>query len=346
MIDRPPNTPQNQKRQHKLASAVKNGNGKSKKVCEVKIFVSYSHKDELFKQELETHLSLLKRQNLISVWNDRRIEPGDNWASKIDENLVSADIVVILISSDFIASDYCYEVEMKKAFDLHKEGRLTLIPFVLRYCDWHSAPFGAIQGLPRDARPVDAFTRRDEAYLQLVSKIRGLAKESTHPAPNVKFDASKVNPDLDHTSAKRSSNLHIRRKPTDLDKKRYVETAFKIICEFVRASAQELSHRNDDVETVENVAPDRLEVSVFIRGSCESKMSIWRSSEWGNDSIRYSTSGNSANAWNGEFTLREVDDNLGFNSMATTIYSSQNKMMTIDECAEEAWDEIMKPLQR
>ncbi len=315
----------------------------------MKIFLSYSHKDELFKQELETHLSLLKRQNLVSVWNDRRIEPGDNWAKEIDNNLVSADLVLILVSADFIASDYCYDIEMKKAFELHQKGELRVIPVILRHCDWHSAPFGSIQGLPKDARPIDSFTRKDEAYLEVAGAIRGFAEKGRQNDTRLSFTAETTDPDDAATSSqsqKRSSNLHVRRKPTDLDKKKFVVEAFVTIAEYVRASAQELSRRNDDVEVIENASDDQLTVSLFSNGKLKSECRVWRASDWGSESIRYSTSNLSNNSWNGEFNIRELDDQLGFTSMHATIFSSDKEFMSADECAEEVWDQIMAPLQR
>ena len=87
-----------------------------------KVFISYSHKDESHRKDLEEHLSMLKRQNIISVWHDRKITAGDDWKQRIDENLESAGIVIFLVSSSFLGSDYCYDVEVKRAIERHEEG--------------------------------------------------------------------------------------------------------------------------------------------------------------------------------------------------------------------------------
>jgi internalin A len=79
------------------------------------VFISYAHEDEPLRQQLETHLSLLRRQGLIANWHDRQILPGTEWEKEIDAHLESAQLVLLLISPDFLASDYCYEIEMKRA---------------------------------------------------------------------------------------------------------------------------------------------------------------------------------------------------------------------------------------
>src|SRR5713226_5126476 len=86
----------------------------------IKVFLSYAHEDEPLLRKLETHLSLLKRQGLISTWYDRQIVPGTNWAATIDEQLEQASIILLLVSADFLASDYCYGVEMQRALQRHQ----------------------------------------------------------------------------------------------------------------------------------------------------------------------------------------------------------------------------------
>ncbi|HHP7245658.1 MAG TPA: toll/interleukin-1 receptor domain-containing protein, partial [Elainellaceae cyanobacterium] len=137
-------------------------------------YYSYSHKDELLRDELETHLKILQRQGLIQPWHDRRLFPGDDWVNEIDDNLNRADIILLLISSDFIASDYCYEIEMKQAMNRHEEDKARIIPIILRPCDWQSTPFGKLSWLPQDGhrRPVTQWQNRDEAWLNVETGIK------------------------------------------------------------------------------------------------------------------------------------------------------------------------------
>src|SRR5215472_6110261 len=98
----------------------------------VKIFISYAHKDEALRDELEKHLSLLQRQGFITSWNDRQILPGTEWAYAISEHLNTAQIILLLISSDFLASDYCYSIEMERALERHEAGEAYVVPVILR----------------------------------------------------------------------------------------------------------------------------------------------------------------------------------------------------------------------
>src|SRR5579871_6055802 len=118
------------------------------------LFYSYSHKDEELRNELENHLSILKRQGVVEFWHDRKIEAGNEWAKEIDANLESADVILLLVSADFLASDYCYCKEMDRALERHKNGLAKVIPVILRPCEWQEAPFSHIQALPQDTRPV------------------------------------------------------------------------------------------------------------------------------------------------------------------------------------------------
>lgn len=138
----------------------------------IHLFYSYSHKDEELRNQLETHLALLRRQGLIDQWHDRRIGPGQEWAGAIDVNLESAQIILLLASADFIASDYCYEKEMARAIERHEAGDARVIPVILRAVDWKDAPFAKLQALPKDGKPVTAWADRDAAWLDVAQGIR------------------------------------------------------------------------------------------------------------------------------------------------------------------------------
>lgn len=143
----------------------------------VEVFCAYSHKDELLRDQLEAHVSLLKRRALISVWHDRRITGGDEWSDEISDHLNSADIILLLVSKDFIASDYCYEKEMTRAMQRHQLREARVVPIILRACDWDFAPFSKLQALPKDGRPVRSWKDRDEAFKNIALGIRKLAEE-------------------------------------------------------------------------------------------------------------------------------------------------------------------------
>src|SRR5215467_10843175 len=105
------------------------------------IFISYAHEDEPLRQQLEVHLSLLQRQELIDSWHDRHILAGEEWVNEIDKHLKAASIILLLISPDFFASDYCSDTEMKYALERHERGEARVIRIILRPCDWRTSPF-------------------------------------------------------------------------------------------------------------------------------------------------------------------------------------------------------------
>jgi 5'-methylthioadenosine/S-adenosylhomocysteine nucleosidase len=149
----------------------------SERKCRVRLFCSYSHRDEDLRKELEPHLKLLQRQGLIDVWFDRDIEANEDWRQQVDHNLEKADIILLLISADFIASDYCYEKEMRRALERHERGDARLIPVILRDVNLKGAPFANLQYLPKDGRPVTLWENRDTAWRSISEGIEKIAKQ-------------------------------------------------------------------------------------------------------------------------------------------------------------------------
>ena len=139
---------------------------------QVKLFISYSHRDERYLKGLETHLASLRRQGVVADWHDRMISPGEKWRQKINDNLDLADCVLLLVTPDFIASDYCYSVEMEQALDKHREGRILILPIIVRPVDWQHTPLGELQVLPKDGKPIVEWSIRDRAWLDVTRGLR------------------------------------------------------------------------------------------------------------------------------------------------------------------------------
>ena len=138
----------------------------------VPIFYSYAHADEDLKDKLEKHLSGLRQQGFISEWHDRQIVAGTDWAKAIDKHLNTASIILLLISPDFISSNYSYSIEMQRALERQRTGDAIVIPIILRPVDWQEAPFAHLQSLPRDAKPITTWQNQDEAFLNVATGIR------------------------------------------------------------------------------------------------------------------------------------------------------------------------------
>ena len=145
------------------------------------VFFSYAHEDELLRNELEKHLSLLRRQGFITAWHDRLITPGTDWMQTIDDHLESASIILLLISADFVASDYCYGIEMQRALQRNQTGQALVLPILLRPVDWKGAAFGHLQVLPTNAQPITVWKNQDEAFADVAVGIYQAIENFTRP---------------------------------------------------------------------------------------------------------------------------------------------------------------------
>lgn len=144
----------------------------TKPIKKVKVFYCYSRKDDLLREALEHHLEPLKHSGQILVWHDREIQPGMNWKQEIDIRLNSSNIILLLVSANFIKSDYCYSIEMQKALAKHKAGEARVIPIILRPVLWKETPLGDLQALPTNGKPITLWRNRDEAFEDVAKGIQ------------------------------------------------------------------------------------------------------------------------------------------------------------------------------
>ena len=143
----------------------------------LEVFFSYSHKDETLCDELNAHLAAMKRQNVIKNWTDRRITAGDEWRDEIEKHLDSADLILLLVSSDFLNSEFCYLIETSRALLRHESGDARVIPVIVRPVDWQDLPISKLQALPKDSKPVTSWPNRDEAWQNVAQGIRKAIEE-------------------------------------------------------------------------------------------------------------------------------------------------------------------------
>jgi tetratricopeptide (TPR) repeat protein len=138
----------------------------------IEVFYSYAPEDELLRAELEKHLSLLQRQGLIAAWHNRHILAGMDWTQAIDTHLEQASIILLLVSADFLASDYCYGIEMQRVLERNEAKQAQVIPILLRPVDWYSAPFAHLQPLPTNAKAITTWNNQDEAFTSVATSLR------------------------------------------------------------------------------------------------------------------------------------------------------------------------------
>jgi hypothetical protein len=136
------------------------------------VFISYSHQDKKLRGKLEIHLGNLKRQQIITSWCDGDIHPGAEWQSEIIQHLNRAQIILLLVSADFMASDFCYSIEMTRAIARHDANQARVIPIILRPTDWKDAPFAKLKMLPTDGKAVTGWPTPDDAFADVIQGIR------------------------------------------------------------------------------------------------------------------------------------------------------------------------------
>ena len=138
----------------------------------VSVFMSYAHEDEQLRVALCKHFAVLEHKGLITTWYDRRITAGKEWKGEIDRNLESAGIILLLVSADFMDSDYCYDVEMTRALERHERQEGLVVPIILRPVMWQDTPFSKLQALPTDGKPVTTWDNLDSALVDVTEGIK------------------------------------------------------------------------------------------------------------------------------------------------------------------------------
>jgi hypothetical protein len=315
------------------------------------LFFSYSHVDESLRDQLEVHLAGLKRQNLITAWHDRRIVAGSNLGTAIDTNLDAAEVILLLISPDFIASDYCYDREMKRAMQRHERGEAKVIPVVLRPCDWHDLPFGKLLAAPKDGKPITTWANTDEALLDVERAIKAalselrkksgpdaLSKRAQPAAPAWKEAASAL-------GGPRSSNLRVKEEFSDLDLDRFRHEGYEFIARFFENSMQELASRNADLEQrFQRVDATRFTAAVYRNGRkiCKGSAAL-SGGAMGSTSIEYTMDDSPRHAGMNEAVYVKSDkQSLYFEALG--MQSSREKL-TMQGAAELFWEIFIRPLQ-
>lgn len=148
----------------------------AKKQRAIQIFCCYAHEDDRLLEKLKTHLKPQQRQGLIHIWHDRDIRAGAEWEKEIEQELNKAQVVLLLVSPDFVASDYCYNTEMQQVLERHARGEIHAIPIILRPTDWRITPLGKLPALPKDGKPITTWSNSDNAYLDVVTGIRTIVE--------------------------------------------------------------------------------------------------------------------------------------------------------------------------
>lgn len=316
---------------------------------------SYAHADEALRNELEKHLSPLKRIGRISTWHDRRIVAGEEFEGQIDHYFSTADIILLLISSDFIASDYCYQIEMANALQRHERGEAVVIPVILRPCAWHQLPFDKLLAATVDGKPISQFPNYDDGFVQVVNAVsRALDKLGTKalpaPLPHPAVGLSSVAAPATSNNWPRSSNLSIPKSFSDLDRDRTCREGFEYLARFFENSLTELKQRNTGLETdLHRRDADAFTCSVYLHGSKVCHCGLWRSSRGsGSGEIYYGTGGITHNSYNESMTITDNGQLLGFLPLmgGFGMGGQRDQLLTNEGMAEHFWEVFISPLRQ
>lgn len=148
----------------------------------INVFFSYSHIDKKIREDIDKHLSVLKRSNIIETWYDNEIPAGDDFDHVIKEELEKADIILLLVSADFLHSSYCQDVEMKRALQKYRSGEAKVIPIIVDTCDWRHTELGNLKSIPTNGKEITKYRNRREAYQNITNEIRDIAFSLNKPA--------------------------------------------------------------------------------------------------------------------------------------------------------------------
>jgi TIR domain len=311
------------------------------------IFFSYSHKDEALRNELEAHLALLKHEGLVDSWHDRRIVAGDELDEAIFSQLETANIILLLVSSDFMSSNYCYSREMARAMERHNAQEAKVIPVILRHCDWTNAPFGKLMAVPRDAKPVTSWPDRDEAFTDVAKQIRqAVVGIRTTNAPS-QFSYPRSIASSNVSALPRSSNLRLKQEFSEMDVDQFVRLSFDFICRFFEGSVSAINTRNPDVTgTFELIDSRRMAAVLYRSGKKITECSVRLDVRGRSNGIAFSYDSSAASNSYNEILMPEAgNQSLHFKSMGMAWGSGKDKQMSQEGAAEFLWELFIKQAQ-
>ena len=300
------------------------------KIMSKNIFISYCHTDDKYLNQLHKHLTLLKRDGTIDIWTDSLIKAGDKIGSTISNALEKSSIFIALLSPDYLNSDYCYEIEFKKAIELHEAGKMRILPIILEPCDWLNSPFKEFMALPKDGNPIAEWLNQNNAFLDITTKIREV----------LDFDNIGINKNI---SQKRS--LKIKKNFDTIDKSNYADKAFDHIKNYFKESCTEINGINniktkfEDMDkaaftcTVVNY-PKEAHITVHNNKSERGFLGdiTYNNQRYGNSN----SSSGSVSIENDDYDLYLEMNNFGFG------INHNDKKLTHEQVAEKMWEDFLE----
>ncbi len=314
------------------------------------LFFSYSHKDEALRDRLETHLVMLKREGLIETWHDRRLVAGDEFDHEISAELDGADVILLLVSPDFLASTYCYDREMQRAMERHEKSEAIVIPVILRPSDWkRSTPFRKLLATPTDGKPVTKFADLDDAFLDITTAIRdALGKKALPLQKKDTVFASTSSQAYSTKEFPRSSNMRVKKTFTDVDLDRFLNDTFGFLASFFESSLTELVKRNPQIEGLfKQIDANQFTAVAYADGRAVSRCRIFMDQRSYASGIAYSSSDRGDNSFNESISVKTDDQGMFLQTLGMSMRNANGRgRLTMEGAAEIYWDMFVEPLQR
>lgn len=303
-----------------------------------KAFISYSHRNERSLERLHTHLAMLRREGLIDAWYDREILAGKDIDREIGSNLEESEIFLALVSPDFLASNYCYEREMKAALERHEAGTLVVVPIIVEPCDWKSSPLVKLKALPKDGKPISTWTNEDIAYLDVVMELRRiLSSQENVPAAKIRTASTTIQT----SSPKR---YRIKKAFDAIDRAEFAQTAFVKIRDYFHHSIDELNQIGDPIRArFEKMSETAFTCTVLNKAgrNREAHITFHLQGERFLGDITYSFSHRGPdNSSNGHIRV-EADEYEQFLSLDIFRGSADKDRLTAEAAAERIWRDFI-----
>ena len=273
----------------------------------LKGFVAYSKADYSAVERLMVHLKGLEYENLIEIWHDRQISPGEEWDARIRAELGAADVIIFCVSADLLATDYVQRIEIPKAIARHDRHEATVIPVILGKCAWEGNVLGKLQAIPDRGRTVQDYDTADEVWAMVASSVRKAVRsghktpDPNRPIPHERdiFPERDMSPEWGappetwvQTPGASPVAFADAGHASDLDRDDFTQTTFAIILHYFEASLENIKAANPNCQTrLRKLSEDAFEAGIYMNGQRLSFCGIFMQSQMGWDGISYSNSG-------------------------------------------------------
>ncbi len=298
---------------------------------------------------MEKHLAPLRHQGAIESWHDRRILAGSALDAAIDEQINTADVILLLVSASFLASRYCYTIEMQRALERHEAHKAKVVPVILRACDWQATPLGGLLAVPKDGKLITSWANPDEAFADVAKSVRALVESlrnappaAATPTPQVVAIAA-----APHVQHPRSSNLRLRREFSQLDEDQFLHASFEYITRFFESSLEELQSRHLDVQgQFRRVDANCFTAAIYRHGRRVSECAIQIGGFSRDSGIKYSNSAEArGSSFNELLSVGHDDQALFLKPLGMGSFGRHADRLSEQGAAELLWEILISPLQ-